>query len=483
MLFNSYEYIFVFLPAAFIIYFLINSRGWFKAAKIWLVIASLFFYGWWSIYYLPLIIISIVINYLLGLSLNKPSLPFSRLSLLIAGLIFNIGLLGYFKYADFFIANINSVFPSAISLLHLALPLAISFYTFQQIAYLVDTYRGQARENDFLNYALFVLFFPQLIAGPIVRHQEMMWQYEDRKNKKIDSRNIAAGIFVFFIGLFKKVVIADTFALWATYGFDTAPSLSLIEGWIVSLSYTFQLYFDFSGYTDMAIGAALLFNIRLPINFFSPYRALSIQDFWRRWHMTLSRFLRQYIYIPLGGSRGSETRLYTNIMITFLIGGLWHGAGWTFVFWGFLHGVALVINRWWQKIGWRMPKIIAWFLTFNFVNAAWVFFRAASWADAVKVLKAMFGFSGVILPESTAAYLGRLSAYNVSFGGFVMEDYLYDAGLMCAVFLLAVIWLPNSTQLQKRFQPNFWTAVFTGVIALTAILMLTKVSEFLYFNF
>jgi D-alanyl-lipoteichoic acid acyltransferase DltB (MBOAT superfamily) len=482
VLFNSYEYIFIFLPVSLIVYFLINSQGWYKAAKIWLVIASLFFYSWWNIDFLPLIIISISVNYLLGKSLNQSKLLISRKSLLIIGLVFNIGLLGYFKYIDFLITNINHIFSGAVPLLHVVLPLAISFYTFQQIAYLVDTYRGQAKERDFLNYAVFVLFFPQLIAGPIVHHREMMWQYEDQKKKLIDFKNIATGLFIFFIGLFKKVVIADTFAVWATYGFDTAPVLSLIEGWIVSLSYTFQLYFDFSGYTDMAIGAALLFNISLPMNFFSPYRALSIQDFWRRWHMTLSRFLRQYIYIPLGGNRGSQGRLYTNIMITFLIGGIWHGAGWTFVFWGFLHGVALVINRWWQKHGLHMNNITAWLLTFNFVNIAWVFFRATSWEDAIKVLKAMFGFSGVILPESTFPYLSSLSKLNVSFGGFIMEDYLYPAVIMCVVFL-AVIWLPNSMQMQKYFKPNLLTAVFTGAIALTAILMLTKVSEFLYFNF
>ncbi|NLF45912.1 MAG: MBOAT family protein [Syntrophomonadaceae bacterium] len=483
MLFNSYEYIFVFLPVALIIYFLLNSQRWYTAAKIWLILASLFFYSWWNIAYLPLILVSIITNYLIGTGLSSHRPLLSRRRLLIGGLIFNIGLLGYFKYADFFIANLNSVFSGGIPLLHLVLPLAISFYTFQQIAFLVDTYRGQAQEKKFLNYALFVLFFPQLIAGPIVHHREMMWQYEDREKKKIDYKNIAAGLFVFFIGLFKKVVIADTFAVWATYGFDTALVLSLIEGWIVSLSYTFQLYFDFSGYTDMAIGAALLFNIRLPLNFFSPYKALSIQEFWRRWHMTLSRFLREYIYIPLGGNRVSEKRLYINIMITFLIGGLWHGAGWTFVFWGFLHGAALGVNRWWQKQGWHMNKFLAWFLTFNFVNIAWVFFRASSFADAAKVLKAMFGFSGVILPESTARWLGFLSQYQINFGGFLMADQMYPALALCAVFLLVVTALPNSVQLMKNFRPNWLTAVFTGVIALTAILMLTKISEFLYFNF
>lgn len=483
MLFNSYEYIFFFLPLVFIIYFLINTRGWYRAAKIWLVAASLFFYSWWSIKYLPLIVISIVVNYLVGRSINHGSLPVSRKNLLLLGLIFNIGLLGYYKYADFFIANLNLLIPGHISLLGLALPLAISFFTFQQIAFLVDAYRGQVRENDFLNYALFVLFFPQLIAGPIVHHGEMMPQYERVDNKRFNTQNIANGIFIFFIGLFKKVVIADTFAVWATFGFDSASSLSLIEGWITSLSYTFQLYYDFSGYTDMAIGAALLFNIKLPINFNSPYKSLSIQDFWRRWHMTLGRFLREYIYIPLGGNRVKEFRLYTNLMITFLIGGLWHGAGWTFVFWGFLHGAALVINRWWDKHGFKLNKIAAWFLTFNFVNIAWVFFRATTWADAIKVLKAMFGLSGIILPESTYAYLGRLTQYGISFGGFLMEDYMYPALAMCTAFLIIVLALPNSVQLKERFKPNAGTAIFTCAIALTAILMLTKVSEFLYFNF
>ena len=235
MLFNSYEYIFVFLPVALIVYFLPNSQRWYTAAKIWLIMASLFFYSWWNIAYLPLILVSIITNYLIGTGLSGHSRLLSRRCLLLGGLIFNIGLLGYFKYADFFIANFNSIFSGGIPLLHLVLPLAISFYTFQQIAFLVDTYRGQAQEKKFLNYALFVLFFPQLIAGPIVHHREMMWQYEDREKKKIDYKNIAAGLFVFFIGLFKKVVIADTFAVWATYGFDTAPVLSLIEGWIVSL--------------------------------------------------------------------------------------------------------------------------------------------------------------------------------------------------------------------------------------------------------
>ncbi|MCK5677310.1 MAG: MBOAT family protein, partial [Flavobacteriaceae bacterium] len=248
-------------------------------------------------------------------------------------------------------------------------------------------------EYDFLNYALFVTFFPQLIAGPIVHHSEMMPQFASRWNLVKNYKNIAMGLFIFSMGLFKKVVIADSFAVWATAGFDTATTLTLFEAWATSLSYTFQLYFDFSGYTDMAIGAALLFNIKLPINFNSPYKALSIQDFWRRWHITLSRFLKDYIYIPLGGNRKGEFRTYTNLMATFIIGGIWHGAGWTFVFWGLLHGLALVVHRAWDKLGFKLWTWLAWFITFNFINIAWVFFRAREWDDAIKVLGSMFGLA------------------------------------------------------------------------------------------
>lgn len=252
--------------------------------------------------------------------------------MLILGIMANIALLGYFKYSDFFIENINDVFKTNMALLNLTLPLAISFFTFQQIAYLVDSYKGKTQEYDVVNYAVFVTFFPQLIAGPIVHHKEMMPQFAYASNNRINAENISRGLFIFAIGLFKKVVIADTFAIYANEGFDVAKVLSFYEAWATSLSYTFQLYFDFSGYTDMAIGLALLFNIVLPFNFNSPYKALNIQDFWRRWHMTLSRFLRDYIYIPLGGNRKGTVLTYRNLMATFVIGGLWHGAAWTFVF-------------------------------------------------------------------------------------------------------------------------------------------------------
>jgi len=422
-------------------------------------------------------------NYALGKELASPTKlkKVSKKTLLIIGIAFNLLLLGYFKYMDFFIANINRVTGSKIELLHLALPLAISFYTFQQIAYLVDSYREETKEYDFLNYAVFVTFFPQLIAGPIVHHSEMMPQFANLRNKVKNYYNIAVGLFIFSMGLFKKVVIADTFAQWATQGFDVSKELNMLEAWVTSLSYTLQLYFDFSGYTDMAIGIALMFNIKLPINFDSPYKATSIQGFWRRWHITLSRFLRDYIYIPLGGNRRGELRTYTNLFITFLLGGIWHGAGWTFVFWGILHGGALVIHRFWKQLGMRMPKLLGWFMTFMFINIAWVFFRANSFEDAIKVLKGMFG-GKIVLPAWLHDYFS-INNEAVQFGNwsklFSQETYLW---LWLLAGMIVVLFLPNSMQWKARFKPSLFYLLLT-VLFFLSIFMLYRKSEFLYFNF
>lgn len=483
MPFNSYEFIFIFLPVTVIVYFWLNQKGWAGAGKLWLAASSLCFYGTFSVYYLPLIIGSILVNYLLAQTLSREKSSGKSRLLLSLGLAFNIGLLGYFKYANFLLNNLNYFLKNDIAFLQIALPIAISFFTFVQIAYLVDIYRGVTRQKNLLDYLLFVSFFPYLLSGPIVRHNELAGQYDDPALKTPDYRNIASGIFLFSLGLFKKLVIADTLAVWANFGFDTAASLTFIEGWVTSLSYTLQLYFDFSGYTDMALGAALLFNIKLPINFDSPYKAVSIQDFWRRWHISLSRFLRDYIYIPLGGSRVADLKLYRNLLLTFLIGGLWHGAAWTFVFWGFLHGAALVVHRVWQKLNLRLNKFLAWLITFNFVNIAWVFFRAGSWDDAIKVLKAMLGLNGVILPESLANMLGFLTRYQISFGGFLMEEYLHQAVPVLFICLLLVLFAKNSLELKHRFKPSPINAVFIAVLAVTAILSLTRVSEFIYANF
>ncbi len=485
MLFNSYIFIFAFLPFTFFIYFYLNSLRLTVAAKSFLVFASLFFYSWWNITYLPIILVSMLFNYVMGLSLSKhwERSRVSKKMLLTLGIVANVSLLGYFKYADFFISNVNYLLDTNVGMLNLALPLAISFFTFQQIAYLVDSYRGETKEYDFLNYANFATFFPQFIAGPIVHHSEMMPQFAKTANKVMRYPNIAMGLFIFSLGLFKKVIIADTFAVWATAGFDHAQTLHMVEAWVTSLSYTFQLYFDFSGYTDMAIGAALLFNIKLPINFNSPYKATNIQDFWRRWHITLSRFLREYIYIPLGGNKKGEFRTYGNLMATFLIGGIWHGAGWTFLFWGFLHGIAIIVHRAWSRLGFRLNKILAWFITFNFINITWVFFRAKEWDDAIKVLKGMFTGT-LVLPVEWKEKLDSLLGQDIEYGYWlqsVSKDPYTMYWMVTGLFVVVV--LKNSNELLERFKPNFLTVLYAAILFLVAASSLSKLSEFLYFNF
>jgi D-alanyl-lipoteichoic acid acyltransferase DltB (MBOAT superfamily) len=498
LLFNSFIFIFAFLPLTVIIYFYLNNKRLTYASKAFLVFVSLFFYSWWNIAYLPIILVSMLFNYVIGLNLsdNNVHQKLNKKLVLSIGIVANISLLGYFKYADFLIENINMISNGKIPLLHLALPLAISFFTFQQIAYLVDSYRGETKEYDFLNYANFVTFFPQLIAGPIVHHSEMMPQFSKRKNKVKNYNNIALGLFIFSIGLFKKVAIADSFSIWATAGFDLSTTLNFYEAWATSLSYTFQLYFDFSGYTDMAIGSALLFNIKLPINFDSPYKATNIQDFWRRWHITLSRFLRDYIYIPLGGNRKGRLRTYGNLMITFIIGGIWHGAGWTFIFWGFLHGLALVIQRVWIKLGYTMNKVLAWFITFNFLNVAWVFFRAQEWEDAIKILTSMLALDN--LTSINHAYFAKIfnnvsSISHYIHSKFIIIDNPSLISLNVAEFIffgfITTLVFKNSNELANQFNqfskvPIKWF-LFSIIILGISLMNISEQmgSEFLYFNF
>lgn len=494
MIFNSYEFIFLFLPITFFIYFYLNSKRLTEASKAFLVVSSLFFYSWWNPVYLPLILISMIFNYVIGTSLTKDGehKKVPKKQLLTIGVISNIALLGYFKYSDFFIINVNYLLDTEVPLLHLALPLAISFFTFQQIAYLVDSYRGETKEYDFLKYALFVTFFPQLIAGPIVHHKEMMPQFARARNKVKNYKNIALGMFIFSIGLFKKVVIADTFSVWAINGFDKAEVLTFFEAWATSLSYTFQLYFDFSGYTDMAIGAALLFNIKLPINFNSPYKATDIQDFWRRWHITLSRFLRDYIYIPLGGNRKGNFRTYNNLMATFILGGIWHGAGWTFVFWGFLHGLALVIHRIWNQLGFRFNSIIGWIITFNFINISWVFFRAKDWDDAMKVLKGMFGYTGIAVSEQFANLFNYFNPSNDFFTlkGIVFKSFVSIHTFEFIVLGFIIVLFTKNSNIKFVIENKFYTYYTSFYIALLFFISLitgffgTDIqTEFIYFNF
>ena len=492
MLFNSYEFIFLFLPITFAVYFFLNHRRYTLAGKTWLTLASLFFYSWWDIKYLPLILLSIIFNYAAGAAMAREKggadetlrVARRRRLILIIGISGNLLLLGYYKYVDFFIKNINHIVGADLNLLHIILPLGISFFTFTQIAYLVDVYKGIAREYDFINYGLFVTFFPHLLAGPIIHHKEMMPQFDRQRNKLINYKNISLGLYLFVIGLAKKVLIADTFAVWATNGFDHAPELNFLEAWATSLSYSLQLYYDFSGYTDMALGSSWIFNIRLPINFNSPYKALDIQDFWRRWHITLTRFLRDYLYIPLGGNRVPLPHNLANIMMTFLLGGFWHGAGWTFVFWGFLHGLAMAAHRLWHGLGFRLPNAVAWFLTFQFVNVTWVFFRAKTWPDAIKVLKGMAGLNGLVLPYGLNQKLAFLKNYGVTFGAWITNvGGNLETFVLIAVFLAIAAFCKNSNEMSNNFKPSLVSGAFTLALSIGCFLSMGKVSEFLYFNF
>ncbi|MGB5338552.1 MAG: MBOAT family protein [Gammaproteobacteria bacterium] len=442
------------------------------------------------------------------------------------GVMCNLGVLAYFKYAGFFFSNITALTGTSVDLGHIVLPLAISFFTFQQIAYLVDAYKGITQEYRFSHYALFVTFFPQLIAGPIVHHKEMLPQFMHRDTLSPKLENVSIGLSIFFIGLFKKAVLADGVAPYGSSVFDAAAAgetLSFFVAWGGALAYTMQLYFDFSGYSDMAIGAARLFGIRLPLNFHSPYKATSIIEFWRRWHMTLSRFLRDYLYIPLGGSRHGKARRYFNLMATMLLGGLWHGAGWTFIAWGGLHGLYLVVNHAWHWLrrissytgteSSRTGKLVAWLITFVAVVAGWVFFRATDFHSAIAILEGMAGMNGVALPNAVVARLGAAGLWLQSAGVDVYlgggSDFFFT-WLWTMALLALVLMMPNTQQIMSFFEPVLrvyhaddkyeirfgerlvsritWQptkgwAVVVGLVAALGLLALTSISEFLYFQF
>lgn len=489
MLFNSYTFILFFLPLVASVYFLLNKYFPVKWARSFLLLASLGFMSFWNVYFALILIISVLFNFVCGTFLSKAAGrgAKSKQPIFILAIAGNILYLGFFKYCNFFLENINVFFAGRIEMLHILLPIGISFYTFMQIAWLADIYRLGGFRYDFLSYCFYVTFFPYVISGPIAYHSEVIPQLQSEKARHFNLANLCRGLFIFSIGLCKKTVIADTLALIANGGFSAHGALTFTEAWLTSLSYTMQLYFDFSGYTDMAIGIALMFNIKLPANFHSPYKSLDIREFWRRWHITLSRFLRNYIYIPLGGNRSSELRTLTNLLLTFLIGGLWHGAAWTFVFWGFLHGAALCLHRLWMKTGIHLNKVVAWFLTFNFINIAWVFFRAANWHDAIKILKGMAGLNGILVSPNLAdiPFWQKMTAVGIRFGEWrenlpSTETHVY---FFCILLIPFVLTTKNSQELLEKFSPNWKNALAVGLMIVVGLLLLNETSSFLYFNF
>ena len=508
MLFNSYQFIFGFLPAVCALYFVAARLRGAPAGMAVLVGASLFFYGWWDARYVWILLLSIGCNAVFAIVLIRGPVR-QRFWILLAGLSFNLLLLGYFKYASFLAQNVSAVFGLDWRVEPLPLPLGISFFTFQKIAFLVDAYVGGVVSFSIVNYCLFVTFFPQLIAGPIVRHNEIIPQFQDLPIRP-QASDFAIGTSIFAIGLFKKVCLADPCAAWVDPVFSAAASgapIGFVDAWIAALAYSFQLYFDFSGYSDMAVGLARLFGIVLPINFFSPYKAGNIIDFWRRWNITLSRFLRDFLYIPLGGNRCGVPRRYLNLLVTMLLGGLWHGASWTFVLWGGLHGLMLAMNHAWHYLRRRVGlppgsdpavvRIAACAFTFIAVTSAWVLFRAPSLASAGTMLSTMYGFGGDDV-------LGPLVTYWRTEWRLVREFSLGESSAIWLLFVGSVAFiLPNTYQLfqgfrpalverpfddgaskpRLRWRPDWRWAVGLSLMMLIAILRIRELSPFIYFQF
>ncbi|MBQ0027187.1 MAG: MBOAT family protein [Lachnospiraceae bacterium] len=488
MLFNSYYFILYFLPVVLLCYYCAHKFGLHKVALAVLSIASFVFYAYDNIYYLALLAGSILVNWLVAYLINRQKgseVPIKKV-LMIAGIVIDVAVIFVFKYYDFFIENMNALFKADFNLRHIILPLGISFFTFQQISYLVDTYRGETADYSFIEYVAFVSFFPQLVAGPIVLHSELITQYRDESRWKISSENFANGLYVFAMGLFKKVIIADKFGQVVTWGWADISSRTSMDMFLVMLFYTFQLYFDFSGYCDMAIGIARLFNLELPVNFNSPYKAVSINDFWKRWHMTLTRFLTNYIYIPLGGNRKGKVRTYINIMIVFLISGIWHGANWTFILWGVLHGILQVLNRLFKKLWDKLPKWIAWLCTFLVVNLLWVMFYAHNVGEGFTVWVRILSFDSFKISADIPllfvmndismllGMLGPIGALSVTYYQWYMVVYIILAFVVC---------LCCKNLHEEPFKPTLGKAIMSALLMIWAVISFSGVSTFLYFNF
>lgn len=499
MLFNSYGFIFIYLPIVLLGFFWLARVGENLSAA-WLACASLFFYGYWNPNYVVLLLISIISNYAFGRWIARTDSKIKNRGLnkkqvLIFAITTNLALLAYYKYANFFLASINGVADVNWQIAQIVLPLGISFFTFTQIAFLVDTYQGKVKEFNFIHYTLFVTYFPHLIAGPVLHHKEMMPQFALASTYRFKYENMVVGCAIFFIGLFKKVVLADGISTFVGPVFN-APSmgvhLTFIEAWGGALCYTLQLYFDFSGYSDMAIGLSRMFGVVLPLNFHSPYKSVNIIEFWRRWHMTLSRFLRDYLYFALGGNRKGMSRRYINLMLTMLLGGLWHGAGWTFVVWGGLHGMFLSLNHGWHVVRRKLGQdperplskpvhLISVLFTFLVVSFAWVFFRADDMRHALTIAQTMLGINGFDMHSANALV------------SHTTRNYL--------LITLLLVWLaPNTQQIMQNFRPaldtpngmrvtrliwkpNYKWALIHAFVAMIALMSLSELSEFIYFQF
>ncbi|WP_294291565.1 MBOAT family O-acyltransferase [Pseudobutyrivibrio sp.] len=468
---------------------------------------SLWFYGYFNPGYLLIIIASVAVNYLiykwmkllqqkalLEASTVNPELDILPISsvgklkkckpVVILGVLINLGIIFYFKYMDFFIENVNAIAGTDWPLMHIILPLGISFFTFQQISFIVDTYRGEVPDYGFLTYACYVTFFPQLIAGPIVTHDELIPQLRDASKKSINWDNMAKGFYMFAMGLGKKVLLADVFGVAVNWGFEDVAALKATNAILVLLAYCFQLYFDFSGYCDMAIGLGKMLNIDLPVNFDSPYKSLTITEFWNRWHMTLSRFFTRYVYIPLGGNRKGNVRTYINLFIVFLLSGFWHGAAWTFVIWSVLNGIFVIITRMFRKQFEAMHPALGWMITQGFFNLTLVFFRADTISDAIEFIKQ------ILYVDFTNIDVHILYAFQTPALKFFLDGtpvthslpFIY-VGMYYFLALFIVLGSRNSHQLMAAFKPTVKNMLWTAALIAASVMSLSGISTFLYFNF
>lgn len=504
MLFNSYIFVFVFFPICLLGYYCLLQKGKPEAAKVFLTVMSLWFYGYFNLSYLMIMICSIAGNYLFHRLLSRRNLwggrrgeraksrLLSRKAVMILAVAFDLGVLFYFKYFDFFLDITNVVFGTDFVLRGILLPLGISFFTFQQISFIVDTYRGEVADCSLSEYALFVSFFPQLIAGPIVNHGEMLPQFRAFGKEKPDWERIAQGLALFVLGLSKKVLLADTFGKGVDYGYENLALLGRADAALMVFFYALQLYFDFSGYCDMAVGIGRMLGIEIPVNFNSPYKAVNIVDFWKRWHITLNRFFTKYVYIPLGGNRRGEGRMYLNLLLVFFLSGLWHGAGFHFIVWGMLHGALYAATRFWlghiktRLSGKKIMTIVSQILTFLYVSIAWVYFRAESIAQANMLLrtacagevkKISLDLAKCLQPDEFWYIIKVLHLDHFSFSRYILMFLILAAGLYLAMVG------KNAKERVERLKYGPVSAVVLVVLAVWCILGFSGVSTFLYFNF
>lgn len=487
MLFNSYIFLLLFFPLCMTGYFGLNHFKKYDLAQAFLLIMSLWFYGYFNIRYLFIILASIVLNYLFTQLMGATSAPGLRKVEMLLAVAMNVGILFYYKYFDFFLMNVNRIAHTDFTLRGILLPLGISFFTFQQVSYIIDAYRGEVQQYKFLQYASFVAYFPQLIAGPIVTHDELIPQFMDESKKQFNWDNFARGLFLFTLGLGKKVLIADTFGGAANWGFANVAALDTTNAIFASLAYTIQIYFDFSGYCDMAIGIGKMMNLDLPVNFDSPYKALTIHEFWNRWHKTLTRFFTKYVYIPLGGNRKGQMRTYCNILIVFLISGIWHGANYTFILWGILHGLFQVVTRRWKDFFRNLHPALSWLLTFVFLNLTWILFRADSIADAIRFLKHLLAMDfGPVSSGITDAFL--LPEVQLLLRHIPALEFLRyaPAPLLTGFYagaMALILGARNAYEHTETFKPGIGNLLCICVLLVWCVLSLSGVSTFLYFNF